>query len=220
MASYNTNSPMKKKIIEVATPLFYENGYSNTTIEQIASYCNASKGLVHYHFPSKENIAFDIYDNITNECKTLVQSKMAAKFCEYDPIIAQAVIDRLTLRHLKEDSKFFQFFKETSPLRIGKRSDGFHHYEQLTQNSSLLINYQVHEIQLIAAASQGAVTSLIISYFDGNIDCCYDEFEDYRIEYRFKLLGTDKENIKQIIRESKQLYEEFDFKILTYFHVE
>lgn len=220
MTQFNSKPTMRKKILEEATLLFYENGYSNTTIKQIACNCNISKGLVNYHYPSKEEIAFEIYDNVTNEHKYAVQSKMFIKYHDVNPIISQAIIDRLSLQHMKNDHHFYRFFKEVSPLRLGKRSEGIYHYKQLIQDSRLSINYKSSELQLIAATSLGAVTSLIIAYFDGNINCSYDEFENYRVEFRFNLLNLDKKKIKQIVEESKEMYTELDFKFSSNFHVE
>ena len=46
----------KEKIFETATRLFEENGYKNTTVEQIIDEVGCSKGTFYYHFSGKEEM--------------------------------------------------------------------------------------------------------------------------------------------------------------------
>ena len=49
-----------KAILQAAERLFIERGYHAVSIEQIADAARVSKGLVHYHFTSKEHLLFCI----------------------------------------------------------------------------------------------------------------------------------------------------------------
>nr|WP_240775447.1 TetR/AcrR family transcriptional regulator [Photobacterium damselae] len=44
----------KKKIIEVATELFIEHGYKDTSLDQIVAVCGGSKQTLYRYFGNKE----------------------------------------------------------------------------------------------------------------------------------------------------------------------
>lgn len=47
---------MKNKIIDAATILFNEQGYFQTSMDDIASHANVAKGSLYYHFKSKAEL--------------------------------------------------------------------------------------------------------------------------------------------------------------------
>lgn len=50
------NSKTKGKIINVAWNLFYENGYENTTVDEIIARSGTSKGSFYHYFNSKNSL--------------------------------------------------------------------------------------------------------------------------------------------------------------------
>lgn len=50
-------------ILQTAESLFAERGYQNVSTEEIARTAGVSKGLVHYHFSSKEELLAKILEN-------------------------------------------------------------------------------------------------------------------------------------------------------------
>lgn len=52
----------KTEILEAAKNLFYKKGYLNTTTQDIIKELNISRGLLYYHFKSKEDILFSIVE--------------------------------------------------------------------------------------------------------------------------------------------------------------
>src|SRR6056297_599436 len=55
----------KAEIMQAAKKLFYEKGYINTTTQDIIKALNISRGLLYYHFDSKEDILFSIVEKHT-----------------------------------------------------------------------------------------------------------------------------------------------------------
>ncbi len=51
---------VKNRIIEASWKLFLEQGYENTTIEQIVKLSNTSRGAFYHHFHGKEEVLFYI----------------------------------------------------------------------------------------------------------------------------------------------------------------
>lgn len=52
----------RKKILDAAIKLFAKKGFSATKSEEIAKKAKVSKGLVFFHFPTKEDILLSIVD--------------------------------------------------------------------------------------------------------------------------------------------------------------
>ena len=64
----------KKIIIETASKLFAENGFQQTTMDEVARVANKAKGSLYYHFNSKEelfaaviNVEFDVLQSNLNQ---------------------------------------------------------------------------------------------------------------------------------------------------------
>lgn len=57
----------RKIITEKAIELFKENGYENTSVTDICKACNITKGTFYYHFPNKDEITFEFYENIYSD---------------------------------------------------------------------------------------------------------------------------------------------------------
>src|SRR5690625_5450945 len=58
---------MKEKITETSILLFGKKGFSQTSIQDIVTELDVTKGTFYYYFPSKEQLLMDIHqDYITN----------------------------------------------------------------------------------------------------------------------------------------------------------
>jgi AcrR family transcriptional regulator len=54
----------KEAILRVATKLFSEKGYRNTTVAELAQFTGVAEGTIFYHFKTKEGLFLAILDNI------------------------------------------------------------------------------------------------------------------------------------------------------------
>jgi len=57
----------EKKIIEVATRLFADKGYQNTTIEEIAKEAKIAKGTIYLYFNDKQQLFQNIVKELSHE---------------------------------------------------------------------------------------------------------------------------------------------------------
>jgi len=69
----------KKEIMDAASNLFHEKGYLNTTTQDIIKTVGISRGLLYYHFKSKEDILYHIVEGYLNPLikrfKTITNNK-------------------------------------------------------------------------------------------------------------------------------------------------
>lgn len=57
----------RSAILEAAEALFAQKGYQSVSIDNIASAAGVSRGLVHYHFHSKEELFIDLVKGVMDE---------------------------------------------------------------------------------------------------------------------------------------------------------
>ena len=55
-------SDRKKQLLEVATRLFAQQGYAGTTTREIASECGVTEAILFRHFPSKEELYWQVIE--------------------------------------------------------------------------------------------------------------------------------------------------------------
>lgn len=53
----------KNKIIEVASPLFFKNGFDGTSVRSIMREVDGEIGLFYYYYKSKDDLFSDVLDN-------------------------------------------------------------------------------------------------------------------------------------------------------------
>ncbi len=219
---YHTNPVMRTKIVTEATRLFYDLGYKETTIAMIAQACETSKGLVSYHFKNKLDLAQEIFELSRFSARQLINEKIFYRFRTTDMEESPAVQDRINLRQLKEDPKVFDFFQNISPELLKQQAvndHGLTFYREYDELFGIRSKRHAVNLEMLSTASKGAATSLILSYFGGNlkeyVDYC--EFEDYRVALMYKLMNYNDDEIQHIVRNSRDIADKLDIVFLPYF---
>jgi len=64
----------RERIVEIASELFYHNGYNQTSFSQLAEACHIPKGNFYYHFKTKQDILDAVIDKRTNDIVSVLQS--------------------------------------------------------------------------------------------------------------------------------------------------
>ena len=77
----------KNKILEVATELFYRQGYNATGVQQIIDEAGVAKGTFYTHFKSKDELGLAYMRSRSNNEATRVKSALAEINDPYDKYI-------------------------------------------------------------------------------------------------------------------------------------
>lgn len=67
----------RSAILRAAESLFASNGYQAVSIDNIASAASVSRGLVHYHFHSKEELFIEVVRQVMDEFKSSLHKTLA-----------------------------------------------------------------------------------------------------------------------------------------------
>lgn len=107
----------REKLISAAVALFYEKGYSKTSIRDIGNKANITSSLIYHYFEDKEEILFEIVNAVS---KTLVSTLVDIEKNVSDPIICLRKMINTLLLVLKRKKEFKIWIEEQYFLR-GKR---------------------------------------------------------------------------------------------------
>lgn len=177
---------LKEEILETSYELFFENGYSNTSISDIAEHCNISRTPIYYHFKNKENLytkALEItlkktdkrLDNILFSDKQLVEKfdEIVDFFIKHSHELYRWQLDINTSAPKKAVKRYKEFLKrqfekiesiiEIERVKIGRK--GNLSSKSLTINLYLMFN--------------GFCQIINSGYFDMDIEECREYFREF-----------------------------------------
>jgi AcrR family transcriptional regulator len=216
----------KSKILDVATTLFYDNGYNDTYLEHVAELCGITKPLISYHYNSKADLARVVAETYAKNNKNVIAFKLYKYFHDfrkYDLQVSTAVEIRLTSMLLLLDKNVKRFYFERINANydrsIAAKESSIPFYKIHDRRYKLNIDNDKDELTLLTRASQGASMSLMFAYIRGDFDCSLDDFLDYSGGVSFKMMNIEPSRIKEIIEESKGIIEEIGFTFDPYFKI-
>ncbi|MEO9483024.1 MAG: TetR/AcrR family transcriptional regulator [Ekhidna sp.] len=116
----------KQQVINAATTLFSEKGFEKTSMSEICSAANVSKGLVYHHFQSKNEILEKIFSDTTEQMKNISSasgdgSPLNQLLKIIENFFAQLEKDVVTLR-LNLNAMFQPSTREFLQTHINERS--------------------------------------------------------------------------------------------------
>lgn len=214
----------KENILLAATKLFYEQGYKNTYMEEIADVCEITKPLITYYFKTKSNLARQVTDKYLADHKNNIALKLYTEYFKggkTDLQVSTAVEIRLydtlhlcdsnALRFMKEhaDENYEDTFPKDS-VRLYKIHDRRYHLD---------IDRDADEISMIARSAMSSSLSVKLAYASGEFNCTLEECLDYLTRVHFVLMHIDKKRIDEIVAESKYVLQQVNFEIKPYFQV-
>lgn len=86
MSKLAQESEKKKKIIDTAWRLFYEQGYDATTVEQIIGECKVSKGTFYHYFSAKTDL-FSSLSDLFDEQYLIIVKDLDPTLHSFDKLI-------------------------------------------------------------------------------------------------------------------------------------
>lgn len=75
---YKKSEESRKQVLDAAVAMFAERGISSTSVQDIATAAGLSKGAVHYHFESKD----ELLQRALEQCRDTVERRVLAAFEE------------------------------------------------------------------------------------------------------------------------------------------
>lgn len=87
----DTDTVTKLIILDSAADAFMERGFTSTTIDDLASALNATKGLIYYHFRSKFDVFLAVYEEGMRRVRRRVEPYAHGDGSGLDRVVAMSV---------------------------------------------------------------------------------------------------------------------------------
>lgn len=94
---YRKSEVSRQQVLDAAIAVLAKQGITGTSVQDIAQGAGLSKGAVHYHFESKE----ELLERVLDRCSELVEERVRAAFAELGtPLerIRRALVEMWSLR--------------------------------------------------------------------------------------------------------------------------
>jgi TetR/AcrR family acrAB operon transcriptional repressor len=104
----------KNQIIDKAVELFIQNGFSNTTLDEIAQQTNVTRGAIYWHFKDKLDIVNELIETQHESLSQLLSDLINEDVSSFNKI--QKIVEEI-VRHFFE-TKSFQNFIELTWFKI------------------------------------------------------------------------------------------------------
>lgn len=75
---YKKSEESRKQVLDAAVATFAKHGITSTSVQDIANAAGLSKGAVHYHFESKD----ELLQRVLEQCRATVECRVLAAFEE------------------------------------------------------------------------------------------------------------------------------------------
>lgn len=206
----------RREILEAAYWLFYDKGYNDTSLEDIARKCGVTKQAVTYHFGSKGGLGKEVAALISTRVSG--NFEVLAKRCDPD-----ASSEHISAAHLiwfsqvyRHDEKAFRFFREF--ILLDEHFSDLVAYVQPTYERDMSggttnMLDSVRQMQMMSAFYAGK--GLLYHYALGNLGCSEELFAQYYFSNYFKTFYPDQE-LKKLYQEGKKLVQRIGENALTY----
>lgn len=208
----------KKKILNSAKKLFYEQGYTATTVAQITDDAGVNNGLFTYYFGSKSAAAGNIANEYRLNLRNTVSQKMFYLYKQYNLALGIAVEYRKSTEITTSDQNLLRFDIERGMESIDKPNPVRDHFYQLQRR---LIQPNISDIDLKFYEILGLPISraLYIAYDSGELNCTTEYMADYMIRLFFSLLQLPPQQIEELVNESRKVAALIDIHVSNYFIV-
>lgn len=164
----------RQQVIDVATRLFAEFGFENTSMASICTEAGVSKGLIYHHFATKNELLREIFASTTLRMIEISQSAEAT-LTPHEQLIT--LIEQL-FSQLQEDKSFFQLNLNIM-LQPGTRSIL---HDLIKERSAYLMASVKHIFDQVAPDNSELCSYMFIAELDGIALDFLSIFDTYPIE--------------------------------------
>lgn len=169
----------KQKILEAAQQLYYNNGFDETSFEEIAEACGITKPLIRYHYGSKAQLGNEIYGKYTMKQYQVFQKKVDTLPDEYHFLERLAAYTLMTVRYYETDEKAFRYYKQFfSCAFIYVTAE----LESISNLPEAAVKTDPETTHMHYIGQQYAFRGLLYHYVSGEIRCSAEEFERHVIK--------------------------------------
>lgn len=194
-------------ILQQSYQLFKTSGYDKTTTRDIAAACGMKRGLLHYYYPKKQDILFDIYADFLNHLVDFTR----ASFHHDDAELTIVMIDKIYYEYVFYNRDLLSILvnilenRELTQVKVAKTMAIF---EKIYAQDSE--PFDRDQLFIAMAAAIGAEVELLLNLISGNIEISVDELLEGVLKIVAVLRGLDPQLVEQRLIHVRQDYDRME----------
>ncbi len=197
---YENKDDIKELVIREASSLFLKQGYTKTTIRQIADACNLGRGHLYYYFKKKEDIVLDLYKSVIEKIYLYINNSQSNNM---DPLLNYAMTQYIYITGIVSNDALFRMYIEASSVTT-LRNEYLVILKDLLKRKLMEIDYKGHffsenDIRLSIIIGSAGEDELLRRYYNKNIDLTLEEIIKSTIKTRLLLLNISHNEVENII---------------------
>lgn len=207
MGEYSVGIATKNKIYRVAKSLFYEKGIKDTSYKDIGRLAEVNKGLIPYHFKSKNSIAELVLNDFIESMVGAVRAYWEREHLE------QAVLDTLVelmmFRLLVEDVNVCRFYYEMQTEAFSFEDATFEIQTEVMKSYARDCGIELSEGRLntITAMVQGTERELVRLVYERTLGESVEDMVRQDVSCCFFLIGAEGNRVQAWIDRAFELAE-------------
>lgn len=194
-------------ILGVCKKLFYENGYANTTYEDICKAADIPPGTITYHFGNKLGIAAAILSEYEPQNKIYIEKMCANR--NYSKTQLMAIELFHMWNRLFEDENLRRFLSDISHERIAttEARSAIEYFYECVMDDLGITGIDDLELNFIVSAQIGMSDIMIVRLSENPEAFTYRDVARFSIRFFLRQLGVHDDESTRIIDEAEAVFE-------------
>ncbi len=205
--SQNNN---KIKIFQEAEELFYQNGYTNTSIDEIIKCSQTSKGTFYYHYKNKAELGLYVYRNTYWQHRNVILDL----FPDEEDLVLYSLEARIFWYAYYEVNNYRRFYHDISKEPLNFQAPAI--IKTCLEKTDK--NFTENELDLIIIAAHGMRQQIFHYVFDKLDQFPYQTIYEFTTTHFFKLFEIPNDVIENIMTKSDALFNQLNIQIDKFNH--
>ncbi|GAA0711408.1 hypothetical protein GCM10008904_23790 [Paraclostridium ghonii] len=194
---FEQKDDIRNTIIKEASKLFIEQGYTHTTIRQIAQVCNLGRGHLYYYFKKKEDIVLYLYKNLIEKIYSHIKRSSSESI---DPLLSYAITQYIYIKTIATNQSLFRVYIEASEIDSVRKEYLKTLSEILKSNlRELNFNFKEQDIGLSIIIGSAGEDELLRRFYKNDISLTLGEIIESTIKTRLLLLNINHDKVDDIL---------------------
>ena len=212
---YQKGELKREQILAAAKRLFYEKGYEDTTIKEIAQGSDSPVGLVHYYFQKKQDIVAAIYMDFHNSIDVLIYHQMPE--VTGDIFLTHALNNRIyyqIIASVPQNARLYlEMMKNKSNAKLVAKYASMIYHTYIAQYE---VDWSEEELRAYVSFNFGARREFFLDYLSGAYQMDVQDGVTMLLGLFPRLMKLEHAYVDQVLAHSLELLHKIDYSGLKF----
>lgn len=210
MRQLQNDNKNKIRIFQEAEELFYKNGYTNTSVDEIIKCSQTSKGTFYHYYKNKAELGLYVYSSTYWQHREVIIDL----FPNEEDLVLFSLETRIFWYAYYEVNNYRRFYHDISREPLNFQAPAM--IKTCLENTNR--KFTKNEIDLIIIAAHGMRQQISHHIFDKLDQFPYQTVHKFTTNHFFRLFEIPNEVIENILAKSDALFNQLDIHIEKFNH--